>query len=119
MWSQWPCVIKICPFFFCRLSLRISLPRFLNPVPQSKIRYSPVPGSESSMHEVLPPYDKKCSPGTGVDPRVPQNEIVMDPFEVSDSCRFTSFNYVLVRVFKRKVCRYYIYHNINQYCRIV
>ena len=73
-WSQWVWLIRIdaLPLPSPNASSIRDFPRRRSPVPASMMIGDP-PRGLTSTHEVFPPYRLVVRPGTGIDPRTPQN----------------------------------------------
>ncbi len=74
MWSQWVCEMK--SEQFRGPSAASCSPSGRMPVPASRISSSPLAVS-TEMQVVLPPYRTVDGPGTGSEPRVPQNLMII------------------------------------------
>src|SRR2546428_11159526 len=96
MWSQWVCPMKRWTRRGWGADCRRGWPSSRAPVPQSRTMI--VPSSvRTSTHAVLPPYLAVRSPGTAMDPRVPQKRTNKDypPFRRRGCRRVKKYRIVL------------------------
>src|SRR5262249_55150227 len=76
MWSRCRCVRRMCTL---RTRPASAIPNALIPVPASRITSVPSP-AVTCTHDVFPPNPAACGPGTGTDPRTPQNVTRIESF---------------------------------------